>query len=126
VRRGENVEMAVENALDVPTTVHWHGLLGPGETDGGPHQTIDHGRTWRPMLNIDQPAATLWYHPHPHHDTARQIHLAPNGLLPRETAAWVYGETGEVEFTGVNGNWWIGLSALHTLFAREHNLAATA
>jgi len=39
VRRGENVEITVENALDVPTTVHWHGLLGPGETDGGPHQT---------------------------------------------------------------------------------------
>jgi len=81
VRRGENVEMAVENALDVPTTVHWHGLLGPGETDGGPHQTIDHGRTWRPMLNIDQPAATLWYHPHPHHDTGRQIYMGLAGMI---------------------------------------------
>jgi hypothetical protein len=25
------------------------------------------------------------------------------------------------ELAGINGNWWIGLSSMHTLFAREHN-----
>jgi Animal haem peroxidase len=25
------------------------------------------------------------------------------------------------EYAAVNGNWWIGLSSMHTLFAREHN-----
>jgi FtsP/CotA-like multicopper oxidase with cupredoxin domain len=80
-RRGDRVDMIVENALDVPTTVHWHGLLVSGDADGGPQQKIKPGSTWRPKLAIDQPAATLWYHPHPHHDTARQIYLGLAGLI---------------------------------------------
>ena len=80
-RRGDRVEMIVENALDAPTTVHWHGLLVPGEADGGPQGRIAPGSTWRPTLLIDQPAATLWYHPHPHHDTARQIYMGLAGLI---------------------------------------------
>jgi blue copper oxidase len=80
-RRGDRVEMSVENALDTPTTVHWHGLLVPGDVDGGPQGVIDPGVTWRGVLPIDQPAATLWYHPHPHHDTARQTYLGLAGLI---------------------------------------------
>lgn len=73
--------MTIENALDVDTTVHWHGLLVPGDFDGGPHQVIKSGRSWRPRLKIDQPASTLWFHPHPHHDTARQIYMGLAGLI---------------------------------------------
>jgi FtsP/CotA-like multicopper oxidase with cupredoxin domain len=80
-RRGDHMEMIVENALDAPTTVHWHGLLVPGEADGGPQGRIDPGSIWRPTFSIDQPAATLWYHPHPHHDTARQTYLGLAGLI---------------------------------------------
>lgn len=40
-----------------------------------------------------------------------------NGLLPVDKKAKRKGQ----ELAGVNGNWWTGLSVLHTLFAREHN-----
>lgn len=50
-----------------------------------------------------------------------KIHLDESGHLPIESVARDYGRQGEIELTGVNGNWWIGLSLMHTLFAREHN-----
>lgn len=48
VRRGEEIEMSVHNDLDCDTTVHWHGLLVPGDIDGDPQQAIPPGKTWRP------------------------------------------------------------------------------
>jgi blue copper oxidase len=81
LHRGDEVEMTVENALDRVTTVHWHGLLVPGHDDGGPQQLIHPGDTWRPVLAVDQAATTLWFHPHPHHDTARQIYMGLTGMI---------------------------------------------
>jgi blue copper oxidase len=81
LRRGDEVEMTVENALDVDTTVHWHGLLVPGDVDGGPRQVIKSGGTWRPRLRVEQPASTAWFHPHLHHDTARQVYMGLTGLI---------------------------------------------
>jgi hypothetical protein len=43
-----------------------------------------------------------------------KMRVEPNGLLPLDP------EQG-VDLTGSNGNYWIGLSMLHTLFTREHN-----
>jgi FtsP/CotA-like multicopper oxidase with cupredoxin domain len=81
VRRGDEVQVTVDNALDTVTTVHWHGLLAPGYNDGGPQQLIQPSKNWRPVLKINQPAATLWFHPHPHHDTARQIYMGLTGMI---------------------------------------------
>jgi blue copper oxidase len=81
LRRGDEVQMVVENHLDAATTVHWHGLLVSDDNDGGPQQLIEPGERWRPVLKIDQPAATLWFHPHPHGDTARQIYMGLAGMI---------------------------------------------
>jgi blue copper oxidase len=61
LRRGQTVTIDFTNHLPEPTTVHWHGLIIPGEVDGGPHSPIAPGGRWRPVLSIDQPAATLWF-----------------------------------------------------------------
>ena len=71
----------MSGGIDVDTTVHWHGLLVPGDVDGGPHQVIKSGSSWRPSLKIDQPASTAWFHPRLHHDTARQVYLGLTGLI---------------------------------------------
>ena len=47
-----------------------------------------------------------------------KLRLTETGLLPLDL-------TGAVEQTGVTGNWWLGLSLMHTLFAREHNAICT-
>jgi Animal haem peroxidase len=43
-----------------------------------------------------------------------KLTICSNSLLPVDP------ETG-IEITGVNGNWWIGLDMMHTLFTLEHN-----
>jgi blue copper oxidase len=79
--RGDDVQVAVTNALNEDTTAHWHGLIVPGELDGGPHQRIRPGETWRPVLPVRQPAATLFYHSHAHGRTAEQVYRGLAGVL---------------------------------------------
>lgn len=42
-----------------------------------------------------------------------KLNVEPNGLLPTDRNG--------IDITGVTGNYWIGLSMLHTLFTHEHN-----
>ncbi len=81
VRRGETVVAEVANSLPEATTMHWHGLIIPGAADGGPHEVIAPGQKWRTELSIDQPAATLWFHPHNYPSTAEQVIKGIAGLL---------------------------------------------
>jgi blue copper oxidase len=79
--RGETVRVDVRNDLPETTTVHWHGMRLPARMDGGPHQPIRPGATWSPTWKVDQPAATLWYHPHPHGETERHVYRGLAGLF---------------------------------------------
>jgi blue copper oxidase len=79
--RGEEVTVKVTNELDETTSVHWHGMHLPPEADGGPHQPVEPGGTWQPSWRIDQPAATLWYHPHPHGETEDHVARGLAGMF---------------------------------------------
>jgi suppressor of ftsI len=79
--RGERVRINVRNALGETTTLHWHGMHLPAAADGGPHQPIAAGATWSPSWQIRQPAASLWYHPHPHGETEKQVGQGLAGMF---------------------------------------------
>ena len=65
-RQGERLRIEVENALDVKTTVHWHGVRLPNAMDGVPGVTqAPIARGARFTYEFDLPdAGTFWYHPH--------------------------------------------------------------
>ncbi|MBB6345637.1 FtsP/CotA-like multicopper oxidase with cupredoxin domain [Nonomuraea muscovyensis] len=81
VRRGDVVQVAVTNALDETTDVHWHGMRLPAAVAGGPHRPIASGETWTERWIVDQPATTAWYHPYPLGRTAGHAGRGLAGML---------------------------------------------
>ncbi|TWX71680.1 hypothetical protein ESZ36_00120 [Colwellia demingiae] len=69
------------NELGVETTAHQHGLHVSGMNDGGPQSRILPGKSRTNVLEIDQPAGTHWYHPHPHGNTGEQVIKGLAGLI---------------------------------------------
>jgi FtsP/CotA-like multicopper oxidase with cupredoxin domain len=82
VREGDRVIVHFTNELPVETTVHWHGLQLPFESDGSPFHPIPPGgaRTYTFTLAAGS-AGTYWYHPHPDHKTGYQIAKGLFGAL---------------------------------------------
>ena len=77
LRRGQNAKLRAKNDLEETTTFHWHGLIAPSINDGGPHEEVYPGKEEELSFSVNQGAATLWLHPHPHKKTASQVY---NGL----------------------------------------------
>ena len=79
--RGDTVQFNITNQLGETSTVHWHGMHIPASMDGGPHQAIADGETWRPEFEINQEATTTWYHSHTHHKTGDQVNRGHAGMF---------------------------------------------
>lgn len=80
-RKGHTIQVNVSNRLYARTTVHWHGLNLPAETDGGPHEIIESKGTWNPTIPLIDAVQTAWYHTHLMDSTTLQVIQGLAGML---------------------------------------------
>lgn len=78
---GERVRIYVTNKLDVPTTVHWHGIFLPNGMDGVSGVTqapIPPGKTFKYEWTLRQHGTFMY---HSHHDTMTQEAMGLIGMF---------------------------------------------
>ena len=67
-RQGDTVTLRVRNTLDIPTSIHWHGIRSPADMDGVPALSfmgIKPGETFTYRIPLPaHQAGTYWYHSH--------------------------------------------------------------
>src|SRR5215831_14068737 len=83
---GERFEVRLENALEVPSGLHWHGLNPPWRQDGVPYISAPPLIPGRKADNRSpaQPTATRWMHSH---FGLQEQNLLAAPLIVRETSA---------------------------------------
>ena len=67
------------NNLDTPTSVHLHGMASLPQYDGYPEDLIAPGY-YKDYIYPNSRAATLWYHDHAIHNTARNVYMGLAGM----------------------------------------------
>lgn len=77
---GDLLVATLVNALDEPTTIHWHGAGAPFEMDGVAWMgsPTPPGGSFEYRFRLRK-AGTFWYHPH--FNTSRQVEGGLNGVL---------------------------------------------
>jgi len=77
VKKGSTVNVTFKNSIDMPTTVHWHGLRLENKFDGVPDLTqeeIKPGETFVYQLKFPD-EGVYWYHPHIREDIQQELGL---------------------------------------------------
>jgi FtsP/CotA-like multicopper oxidase with cupredoxin domain len=79
--RGDAMTLKLDNQLDADSTIHWHGFKIPAIMDGGPDVPVAKGTTKDYTFSMLQPAAPLWFHPHPDMETGKQVYMGLAGVF---------------------------------------------
>lgn len=88
VRRGATIHVRFTNRIDLPTTVHWHGVRLDNRFDGVPGVTqdpVEPGETFWYTVRFPD-AGIYWYHPHVREDIQQDLGLYGNILVRSERA----------------------------------------
>ena len=77
---GDAMTLNFENNLSADSTIHWHGFKIPADMDGGPDYPIAPNSSKVYSFTMNQPAAPLWFHPHPDMETGKQVYMGLAGV----------------------------------------------
>ncbi len=83
IPQGAEITVELTNALDQPTTVHWHGVRLDNRFDGTPDLTqkaVPPGGHFTYHLRFPD-AGIYWYHPHVREDVQQELGLYGNMLV---------------------------------------------
>lgn len=83
IPQGAVITVELTNALDQPTTVHWHGVRLENRNDGTPDLTqkpVPPGGRFTYHLRFPD-AGIYWYHPHVREDMQQELGLYGNMLV---------------------------------------------
>jgi len=75
LRRGATLRARLQNALEEPTIIHWHGFEVDARNDAHPLYQIGAGAAYDYAFTVRNRAGTYWYHPHPDKLTSKQAYL---------------------------------------------------
>ena len=105
---GDELAVTVDNRLDHPTSVHWHGIALRNDMDGAAPATpnIDPGRAFTYRFSLPHPG-TYWAHPHTGLDADYGLYLPVIVDDPAESGAY------DAEWIVVLDDWTDGIGTQH-------------
>jgi len=87
VKQGSTFTVNVTNNIDVPTTIHWHGIRLENRFDGAAgvtQEAIEPGQSFTYTVKVPD-EGMFWYHPHVREDLQQDMGLYANlWVTPRE------------------------------------------
>jgi FtsP/CotA-like multicopper oxidase with cupredoxin domain len=82
-QKDATVIIQVTNDIQMPTTIHWHGIRIDNRFDGVPgvtQEAIEQGESFTYEVNVPD-AGMFWYHPHVREDVQQDLGLFGNLLV---------------------------------------------
>lgn len=74
VKSGDFVKLTYSNNLPQAISINIQGLSAPTEMIGSIHRKLAPASSWSPILSVNQPACTCWYHAETMFNSAFQVY----------------------------------------------------